>query len=75
MFGYYVVAFYQGNFSYRYVTENSTTVYDDKIITVVDTEEQALAMLSLLEEGYKLGWSDGYEQAEYDYCLQADYKN
>jgi hypothetical protein len=59
MFGYYVVAFYEGNFSYRFVTENSTTVYDDKIITVVDTEEQALVTISLLEEGYKFGYLDG----------------
>ena len=64
MFGYYVVAFYQGNFSYRYVTENSTTVYDDKIITVVDTEEQALQTLNLLEEAYKLGYEDAIAENE-----------
>jgi hypothetical protein len=64
MFGYYVIAFYQGNFSYRFVTENSTTIYDDKIITVVDTEEQALVTLSLLEDGYKLGYLDGIAENE-----------
>ena len=64
MFGYYVVAFYQGNFSYRYITENSTTVYDDKIITVVDTEEQALQTLNHLEDGYKLGYLDGIAENE-----------
>lgn len=64
MFDYYVVAFYQGNFSYRYITENSTTVYDDKIITVVDTEEQALQTLNLLEEAYKLGYEDAIAENE-----------
>ncbi len=64
MMGYYVIAFYQGNFSYRFVAENSTTVYDDKIITVVDTEEQALSTLSLLEDGYKFGYLDGLAENE-----------
>jgi hypothetical protein len=59
MKGYYIVAFCRGNFSYRFVTENSTTIYDDNPIAVVDTEEQAMATVGLLEDGYKYGYLDG----------------
>jgi hypothetical protein len=59
MKGYYVIAFYLGSFSYRFVPENSTTVYMDWEICAFPTEEQALAALRHLEEGYKFGYSDG----------------
>jgi hypothetical protein len=61
MEGYYVVAFYQGNFYYRFVPVNSTTVYMDKEIGSYPGQEQALSALALLEQGYSLGWEAGYD--------------
>jgi hypothetical protein len=75
MQGYYVVAFYQGNFSYRFVAENSTTVYLDCEVASFATEEQAVSALHLLQEGYKFGYLDGLAEAEYDSAMQAEYKN
>jgi hypothetical protein len=59
MQGYYVVVFYMGNFSCRFVAENSTTIYMDWEVASFPTEEQARAALHLLEEGYKFGYLDG----------------
>jgi hypothetical protein len=59
MQGVYVVTFYLGNFSYRFVPSNSTTVYMDWEVASFPAEEQALAALNLLEEGYKFGYLDG----------------
>lgn len=59
MKGIYVVVFYLGNFSYRFVSENDTTVYMDWEVASYQTEEQALAALNLLEKGYKFGYLDG----------------
>jgi hypothetical protein len=69
--GYYVVAFYLGNFSCRFESENSTTIYMDREVGSYPTEEQARAAINLLEEGFNLG----YEQAEYDCDRQEEYKN
>jgi hypothetical protein len=41
------------------VPENATTVYMDWEVASFPTEEQALAALSLLEQGYKFGYLDG----------------
>ena len=59
MKGWYVVAFYLENFTYRFVAENSTTVYMDWEVASFPTEEQALSAINLLEEGYKFGYLDG----------------
>jgi hypothetical protein len=67
MKGYYVIAFYRGNFYYRFVPENATTVYMDWEVASFPTEEEALAALNLLEQGYKLGFGDGYALCEQDY--------
>ena len=65
MKGVYVVAFYAGNFNIRFVPENSTTVYADWEVASFPTEEQALAALHLLEEGYKFGYLDGIAENDY----------
>ena len=59
MKGLYVVVYYQGRFSYRFVRETDTTIYMDQDIASYKTEPEAIQAITLLEIGYNLGLIDG----------------
>jgi hypothetical protein len=57
--GVFVVVYYEGRFSYRFLFNTDTNAYFDQEIESYNTEPEAIQAINLLEIGYNLGLIDG----------------